>query len=45
MVTTDYENLWTTLWFYAHDYIGWCMALVFVLVLAIMIYEWLRFKP
>ena len=45
IVTTDYENLWATFFAYGKDYIGWAMALVFVLVLAIMIYEWFRFKP
>ena len=45
MVTTDYENLWATLWTYGHDFIGWIMALAFVLVLAIMVYEWFRFRP
>ena len=24
-MTTDYENLWATLWSYGHDYIGWIM--------------------
>jgi hypothetical protein len=45
IVTTDYENLWATFFAYGKDYIGWAMALVFVLVLAIMVYEWFRFKP
>ena len=44
-MTTDYENLWATFFAYGKDYIGWAMALVFVLVLAIMVYEWFRFKP
>ena len=45
MVETNYENLFTVVWLYGADYIGWLMALVFVLVIAIMIYEWFRFKP
>ena len=45
MITTDYENLFSVVWLYGKDWIGWTMALVFVLVIATMVYEWFRFKP
>jgi len=45
IVTTDYENLFATVWKFGHDWIAWTISLVFVLVLGIMFYEWFRFRP
>lgn len=42
MITTPYENLFSTIWYYTHGYIILIMTLVLVMVIAIMMYEWFR---
>jgi hypothetical protein len=42
MLVTSYETLFSTVWFYTHDYIILIMALVMTLVIGIMMYEWFR---